>query len=85
LTISSGANFPQSSVQWFHAGTRPPKNGINARLSVCGRFEVKIISAPASSLSRARGPKQIGGAARDRRRGIDPADHYGDRITVTVH
>jgi hypothetical protein len=30
-----------------HAGTRPPKNGINARLSLCGRFEVKIISAPA--------------------------------------
>ena len=30
-----------------YAGTRPPKNGISARLSVCGRFEVKIISAPA--------------------------------------
>ena len=29
------------------AGTRPPKNGISARLSVCVRLEVKIISAPA--------------------------------------
>ena len=31
----------------IHAGTRPPKNDINARLSRCGRPEVKIISAPA--------------------------------------
>src|ERR1700720_1093768 len=33
------------------AGTRPPKNGIRARESVCGRFEVKIISAPLWSAS----------------------------------
>src|SRR5512138_1521914 len=32
-----------------YAGTRPPKNGISAWLSVCGRPEVKIISAPAPS------------------------------------
>jgi len=32
------------------AGTRPPKNGIKVRLSRCGRPEVKIISAPASSV-----------------------------------
>src|SRR5690349_2123988 len=32
-----------------HAGTRPPKNGISAWLSVCGFFDVKIISAPAPS------------------------------------
>jgi hypothetical protein len=30
-----------------YAGTRPPKNGISAWLSACGRPEVKIISAPA--------------------------------------
>jgi hypothetical protein len=30
-----------------YAGTRPPKNGISARLSVWGRCEVNIISAPA--------------------------------------
>ena len=30
-----------------YAGTRPPKNGISDRLSVCGRCEVNIISAPA--------------------------------------
>src|ERR1700682_1911161 len=34
-------------IMCIHAGTRPPKNGISARLSVCGRLEVKIISAPA--------------------------------------
>ena len=31
----------------LYAGTRPPKNGISAWLSVCGRLDVKIISAPA--------------------------------------
>ena len=30
-----------------YAGTRPPKNGISAWLSVCGRCDVKMISAPA--------------------------------------
>jgi hypothetical protein len=30
----------------IQAGTRPPKNGINAGISVCGRREVKIILAP---------------------------------------
>src|SRR5260370_37735360 len=42
----------------LYAGTRPPKNGINAWLSVCGRFEVKIIAAPASSLSLPVGPSK---------------------------
>src|SRR3954447_15277565 len=32
-----------------HAGMRPPKNGISALLNGCGRPEVKINSAPASS------------------------------------
>ena len=45
-----------------YAGTRPPKNGINAWLSACARPEVKIISAPAVSL-RGRGRRA------DRRRG----------------
>ena len=30
-----------------YTSTRPPKNGISARLSVCGRRDVKMISAPA--------------------------------------
>ena len=30
-----------------YASTRPPKNGISARVSGCGRCEVNIISAPA--------------------------------------
>ena len=30
-----------------YTGTRPPKNGISARLSVCGRLDVNMISAPA--------------------------------------
>ena len=34
-----------------YAGARPPKNGISAWLSVCVRLDVKIISAPAASLS----------------------------------
>ena len=41
-----------------YAGTRPPKNGISAWLSVCGRFEVKTISAPAVSDSRPGPPSR---------------------------
>ena len=41
-----------------YAGTRPPKNGISAWLSVCVRLDVKIISAPASSLSAPGGPSK---------------------------
>src|SRR5436305_14904785 len=50
------------------AGTRPPKNGIKAWLSVCGRLEVKIISAPAASdspllgLSKSETRRAIAGA-----------------------
>src|SRR3984893_8210938 len=33
------------------AGTLPPKNGVSAWDSVCGRFDVKIISAPLWSAS----------------------------------
>src|SRR3979490_2981213 len=50
------------------AGTRPPKNGIKAWLSVCGRLEGKIISAPASSdspppgLSKSEPRRAIAGA-----------------------
>ena len=42
----------------LYAGTRPPKNGISAWLSVCGRLEVKNISAPAVSLSRRGDPSR---------------------------
>src|SRR5215471_216695 len=31
------------------AGRRPPKKGVSATVSLCGRLEVKINSAPASS------------------------------------
>src|SRR5580704_14333730 len=41
-----------------HASTRPPKNGINARLSVCGLFEVKNISARSSRALPAAGPSK---------------------------
>ena len=57
-----------------YAGTRPPKNGISAWLSVCGRFEVKIISAPALSASRPGRAEQVDDAPGDRGRGIDPVD-----------
>jgi ribonuclease VapC len=36
-----------SAAGSIQAGTRPPKYGISARLSMCGRPEVKNISAPA--------------------------------------
>src|SRR5450755_4352838 len=38
----------------IQAGTRPPKNGINAGISVCGRLEVKITCAPVWSTSPPR-------------------------------
>jgi hypothetical protein len=41
------ARHDGEKTNMVHAGTRPPKKGISARLSVCGRLEVKIISAPA--------------------------------------
>ena len=58
-----------------HAGTRPPKNGIRARLSVCGRPDVKTISAPAVSASRraARADPQRAGQSRARDRSSPPA------------
>ena len=44
---NGGAAVGLAAAAEPYAGTRPPKKGISARLSVCGRFDVKIISAPA--------------------------------------
>ena len=69
----------EAGLAWYgnapaYAGTRPPKNGVRAWLSLCGRFEVKIISAPASSDSLPGDPSRSDNAPGDRRRRIDPVD-----------
>ena len=67
----------------LYAGTRPPKNGISAWLSVCGRLDVKIISAPAVSIP-ARWAEQVGYATRDGGRRIDPVDRPWRELYQTV-